>query len=131
VRREKIARGSAILHGESMKRVITTIVLLMAVDAGADRPVHQIGPLPPPGLPGRTVEELPQRAPTAAELAHLYTTVARELSALEAKKGATAAIDLWPRFRWIRIQDALGSLHKRVESYAILDQLHREIASAR
>ena len=90
--------------------------------------VLRLGPLPPAGLPVHA-NELP-RQPSASEVARLYTVVGRELSALEAKKGNAAAIDLWPRYRWIRINDALVSLPMRTESYQMLERLRREITDA-
>lgn len=65
--------------------------------------------------------------PTAQELAQLYTTVGRELSALEAKS-PYEAIDLWPRFRWIRINDALVYAQKRHDTYLLLERLRRDVA---
>src|SRR5205085_2580915 len=67
--------------------------------------------------------------PTASELAQLYAAVGRELSALEAKKGANAAIDLWPRYRWIRINDALATQDLRTRTYEILQRLRKDIAA--
>ena len=81
-------------------------------------------PAPPPAR-----IEVPPSAPTATELAQLYVKTARELTALERTRGIDAAIDLWPRFRWIRINDALVSLPKRVETVQILEQLRRDVAA--
>jgi hypothetical protein len=84
-------------------------------------PAPQRPPLPPPEV------EVPNDS--ANELAKLYVKTARELSALERTKGPDAAIDLWPRFRWIRINEALTSPPKRAETYQILDQLRRDVAA--
>ena len=67
--------------------------------------------------------------PTALELAKLYTAVGRELSALEAKS-SDAAIDLWPRYRWIRINDALLDPNKRRQAFELLGRIRRDVASA-
>jgi hypothetical protein len=88
-----------------------------------------IPPAPSPAPAPARIEVAPN-APTATELAQLYVKTARELSALERAKGTDAAIDLWPRFRWIRLSDALTSLPQRIESYQILDQLRRDVAAA-
>jgi serine/threonine-protein kinase len=51
--------------------------------------------------------------PTAVQLAKLYTSVGRELKTLDAKKGEDATIDLWPRYRWIRINDEMSAPPER------------------
>jgi len=87
-------------------------------------PVHVLAPIPavpaPPAHP-------PAHEPTAAELAKLYALVGRELSALEAKKGTGATVDLWPRYRWIRIQDALATPEKRHEAWQLLETLRHDL----
>ena len=65
--------------------------------------------------------------PTAAELAKLYGEVGRELSALETQRGLSATIDLWPRYRWIRINDMLASPEKRHETWQLLEHLRADL----
>jgi hypothetical protein len=61
-------------------------------------------------------------------VAHTYGVVGAELKALEDKRGGDATSDLWPRFRLIRIADAMTSADKRTETAAALARLHRDIA---
>jgi len=88
-----------------------------------------------PVAPGTPITIAPYAAPAAAhdptalELAKLYTTVGRELGALEAR-GSDAAIDLWPRYRWIRINDALVDPRKRRQTFELLGRIRRDIAAA-
>ena len=68
--------------------------------------------------------------PSASELATLYAAVGRELKALDRSKGEDATIDLWPRYRWIRINEALGAAPaKRTEVASMLAELHHDIAA--
>jgi len=68
--------------------------------------------------------------PTASELATLYASVGRELKALGTRKGDDATIDLWPRYRWIRINEEISAPAARRGDIAdMLDQLHRDIAA--
>jgi hypothetical protein len=109
-------------------RALLVVMLLSESIAFASPPVQRLTPI---RVPTRAAMEVPQRGPSASELADLYATVGRELSALETRRGTFAAIDLWPRYRWIRINDALQSLPKRIEGYDVLDKLRREIAATR
>ncbi len=95
-------------------------------------PVHVLAPVPTApaqqsvGAPPAT----PVQDPTATDVAQLYAVTGRELSALETNS-AGAAIDLWPRYRWIRINDVLSSQPKRTEAYLMLQRLRRDIAATR
>ena len=60
----------------------------------------------------------------AAAVAAKYREVAQKLSAL-----GPAANELWPRYRMIRIQDAMTRPDKRAEALATLARLDREIAA--
>ena len=68
--------------------------------------------------------------PSPAALAGLYVSVGRQLEALSARKGETATIDLWPRYRWIRIDDAMGAPPARRQEVArMLHDLERDVAA--
>jgi serine/threonine-protein kinase len=92
-------------------------------DDPAPPPVHLLAPIAPFTAPALAHD------PTAQELALLYAAVGRELSALEARS-ANAAIDLWPRYRWIRINDALVNADKRRQAFELLERLRRDVAAA-
>ena len=62
----------------------------------------------------------------AAAVAAKYREVGQKLSAL-----GPAANDLWPRYRMIRIQDAMTRPDKRTEALASLARLDREIAAVK
>lgn len=64
--------------------------------------------------------------PTNGELARLYIEVGRELQALESKKGSLATVDLWPRYRWIRIDDAFMSADKRRTAWQVLEKIRTD-----
>jgi len=68
--------------------------------------------------------------PTAAEVAKLYGAVGRELSALETKKGMDATIDLWPRYRWIRINEWITTPERRAHIATQLVRLRADIKAA-
>jgi hypothetical protein len=59
---------------------------------------------------------------TTTELAKLYVRVGRELAKL-GKIDPELASDLWPRFRWIRFNDALTTPEKRAEAAHILENV--------
>ncbi len=96
-----------------------------------------ITPITPPTPPTPVVDHSSKPLPTvdasttnvtAKDLVARYSQVGSELKALE-DKHADAATDLWPRYRLIRINDALPSLDKRNETAAILAKLHHDIAA--
>jgi hypothetical protein len=68
--------------------------------------------------------------PGAAEVAKLYGSVGRELSALEAKKGMDATIELWPRYRWIRINEWITTPERRAHIATQLERLRADIKAA-
>jgi serine/threonine-protein kinase len=67
-------------------------------------------------------------APTAAAVAELYGSIGRALKRLDDAGSRDATYDLWPRFRYIRIFDALRAAEARVQAYDELRYLEREIA---
>jgi hypothetical protein len=67
--------------------------------------------------------------PSAREVAALYATVGRDLKALQDTKGLEATIELWPRYRWIRINEAMATPEKREEAATLLHALVSEIRS--
>ncbi|HEX5062909.1 MAG TPA: serine/threonine-protein kinase [Kofleriaceae bacterium] len=68
--------------------------------------------------------------PSAAAVAKLYGAVGRELSALEAKKGMDATIELWPRYRWIRINEWITTPERRAHIATQLERLRTDIKAA-
>ncbi|HEY5951128.1 MAG TPA: serine/threonine-protein kinase [Kofleriaceae bacterium] len=68
--------------------------------------------------------------PSAAEVAKLYGATGRELKALDAKKGMDATIELWPRYRWIRINEWIATPEKRAQITRELERLRADIHAA-
>ncbi len=66
---------------------------------------------------------------SAAAVANLYGAVGRELKKLDSEKGSGATASLWPRYRRIRINEALATPEKRAEAQRALAQLRAEIAA--
>jgi serine/threonine protein kinase len=122
------------------------------------RPIENVGPPTALALPAPTTVEAPRPAapkklpaptaitapapktlatletPNAAEpsnaaLADLYTAVGRNLKRLDAQAGEDATADLWPRFRFIRINEAFASRQKKIEASDALHALQRDIGS--
>lgn len=90
-------------------------------------------PPPPPSimkLPPKT-EQPAIPAPTATEVAQLYAQVGRALKAYETDHGVDSAIDFWPRYRWIRINEAIATAEKRNETFKMLTRLRGDLDSRR
>ena len=68
--------------------------------------------------------------PNASDIAKLYGATGRELKALEAKKGMDSTIELWPRYRWIRINEWITTPERRTQVAQILERLRIDIAAA-
>jgi len=66
-------------------------------------------------------------APSAADVAKLYGVTGRELKALEGRAGMDATIDLWPRYRWIRINEWIATPERRTQVASILERLRADI----
>jgi hypothetical protein len=88
---------------------------------------HGIVEVPLPAQPHSAIPSSNVDAPTAQEVAKLYGGVGRELSTLETTRGLDATIDLWPRYRWIRINEAMISPEKRMQTLVMLQRLQRDI----
>jgi hypothetical protein len=71
--------------------------------------------------------EAPRVDPTASAVAEHYGAVGRALKRLDDIRGQEATYDLWPRFRLIRILEALRSPEVRARTYNALLYLEREI----
>lgn len=85
---------------------------------------------PAPGIVRkRRVDAGVQAIPTAAEIAKLYAVIGRELTALEATKGMDATIDLWPRYRWIRINEWITTPERRAHVVELLERLRADIGA--
>ena len=67
--------------------------------------------------------------PSASELVSLYTSVGRNLRDLDRTRGDAATYDLWPRFRWIRINEYLASPDKRRVAADLLGHLATDITT--
>jgi hypothetical protein len=92
--------------------------------------------MPPP--PIESIMKLPPRtqqpaipAPSASEVAQLYALVGRELKAYERDHGMEATIDYWPRYRWIRINEAIATPEKRNETFKMLSRLRSDLDPGR
>jgi len=92
------------------------------------RPLSTSPPMGMP-LPSSTIAP-PDLTPTAAELAQFYAAVGRKLSALEKTRGLPATLDLWPRYRNIRIQALLASPMDRRRGTARLQEIERAVDAA-
>jgi len=68
---------------------------------------------------------------TGAGVAQLYGSVGREIKELDTRKGASATAALWPRFLRIRINDAITTAEKRLETHQMLTALRRDISAQR
>jgi hypothetical protein len=78
-------------------------------------------PQPPPPV-AKLAPAASSTTPTPSELAALYSRAGRELANL-GKTDPARASDLWPRFRWIRLNDALTTPEKRAEAARLLESL--------
>ncbi|MBA2543351.1 MAG: hypothetical protein H0V17_27165, partial [Deltaproteobacteria bacterium] len=80
----------------------------------------------------RLTQETPKAAaPTAVEVADLYGAVGRSLGQLQQAKGSDATIDLWPRFRHIRINDGIATPTARADTRRVLQHLKRDVDARR
>ena len=70
-----------------------------------------------------------QTPPDANAIAKQYQAVGASLKALEQAKGADAVQDLWQRYRFIRLTDAMSTQPKRDEAATILAKLATEAAA--
>ena len=84
-------------------------------------------PKPPTPAPVVEAPKEPQEI-DANTFAAQYKKVGEELAALEAKKGADAAADLWNRYRLIRYGETMSDQSKRDEAAATLAKIHQQIA---
>jgi hypothetical protein len=71
----------------------------------------------------------PPKAIDASTLASQYKNVGEQLKALDDAKGRDENTDLWARYRFIRLGDAMGTQAKRDEAAAILSKLTADIAT--
>jgi serine/threonine-protein kinase len=93
----------------------------------------------PSSTPGRlAIMKIPPRvhqpaipAPSASEVAQLYAQVGRELKTYERDHGMEATIDYWPRYRWIRINEAIATPEKRNETFKMLSRLRSDLDPGR
>jgi serine/threonine protein kinase len=68
--------------------------------------------------------------PSASDVAKLYGATGRELKSLEQKKGMDSTIELWPRYRWIRINEWITTPERRAHVAAILERLRIDIRAS-
>jgi serine/threonine-protein kinase len=116
-------------------------------DAGIETvPIVEVLPPAPPKVVARIAKQAPTTippvpmppppsnptslTPSAAELAQLYAAVGRKLSALERAQGQDATLDLWPRYRNIRIQAVLVDADDRSDAAVRLLEIERAIDDA-
>jgi serine/threonine protein kinase len=88
-------------------------------------PLQSIMKIPP------RVQQPAIPAPSATEVAQLYAQVGRALKAYEQTHGMDATIDYWPRYRWIRINEAIATAEKRNETFKMLTRLRRDLDTGR
>lgn len=65
----------------------------------------------------------------AGALAAQYKAVGAQLKALQDAKGQDAVVDLWSRYRFIRLSDAMSTQQKRDAASALLRKLATEAAA--
>ena len=82
-----------------------------------------------PGAPLASITSQPSHEATAAEVAEHYALVGRALSNLEHRHGLDATLDLWPRFRHIRINDAISTRDQRLATTRTLVELQHDVAT--
>jgi serine/threonine protein kinase len=97
----------------------------------AKRPSVPATPMVASQVKPRSTEVAPPDAPTATVVADLYGVVGRGLGHLQQTKGSDATIDLWPRFRHIRINDAIATPDGRRATQRLLQDLQRDMAARR
>ena len=73
--------------------------------------------------------QVPASATPASDVLTLYTTVGRQLARLDREQGRDVTTDLWPRFRWIRINDCLLDPKKRGQATQLLEKLRADIST--
>ncbi|HZJ66022.1 MAG TPA: hypothetical protein VFD36_21095, partial [Kofleriaceae bacterium] len=64
---------------------------------------------------------------TPAGVAQLYSTVGKQLKALDQARGSAATADLWPLYLRVRINDVIANPVKCAEADALLRHLDDEI----
>ena len=64
---------------------------------------------------------------TANQVATQYAAVGRALLELQNQHGAATTVDLWPRYRIIKLSDAMSTPQHRTEAMAVLSALSSEI----
>jgi serine/threonine-protein kinase len=80
--------------------------------------------VPPPPAAG------PYVTPSAAELARYYAVIGRKLAQLDHAHGQPATLELWPRYRRLRIQSLLANPDDRRAGAAELRTIERLIDAA-
>jgi serine/threonine-protein kinase len=111
----KVAKTAKVTKSRSSGK--TTHKATTKAEAKVDTPSPQVAETKQPA------------AMDARELAAEYQAVGSKLRALEQAKGQDAVSDLWSRYRFIRIADAMSTQQKRDQAAAILAKLTREIAA--
>jgi serine/threonine protein kinase len=110
------------------------VVVPLPVEQPVDAPHEQtFAPARPPAKKPVTTVAAPApavAAPTAAEVAKLYGVLGRELKSLDAKKGMDATIELWPRYRWIRINEWITTPERRAQITRELERLRADIKAS-
>jgi hypothetical protein len=84
------------------------------------------GPAPPAAGRARPAPAGARVEPSALEVANLYASVGRELGAAT-RSDPDAVLDLWPRFRWIRVNDALLDPARRGPTVEMLERIRSEL----
>ena len=72
-------------------------------------------------------DEVAADEPTALDVATQYSDIGRRLKAMQEEQGDDSTFDLWPRYRLIRISDAMGSQRSRNETAKILANIEAAI----
>ena len=121
-----VQEGSAETAPSSPVALAEEPPVTVPVQAAVRRPGRVAARTEPATPPRRTAPP-----PSAAEVATLYGALGRELKVLEDAHGMESTIDLWPRYRWIRINEWLGTPERRAKVARILEQLRSDARAGR
>jgi hypothetical protein len=93
--------------------------------------VRRVARVAKPAVEQPTPSPAAAQPPSAADVATLYGALGRELKQLEETKGVDSTMNLWPRYRWIRINDWLGTQERRTEVTQFLEKLRADVQASR
>ncbi len=129
-----VAADAAVVH--RIDAAVVVGITPVHVDAGTqaaphDAEVHGVKALDAAvAIVAPAIDAGEAAAPTASEIAALYTDVGGALRRLSDKKGPEVAEALWQRYRLVRLQTALASEPARREAQRTLDAIRKDATRA-